>query len=145
MNLTPHFTLEELTYSSTAVEKAIDNTPPPDIVDNLKVLAEGLEQVRAFLEGPLHINSGYRCPLLNQEVGGTVNSAHTQGFAADFVCPQFGTPDAIVRFIADSGLAYDQVIQEGTWVHISFAPTMRRSALLAHFTPGKPTTYTTYA
>ena len=44
----------------------------------------------------------------------------------------------IVRKLdAETSLAFDQVIQEGTWVHISFAPTMRRMVLTAHFNGSK--------
>ena len=65
MMLTPHFSLAELTFSATAQRKQINNTPPPVIVQNLHLLAAGLEDVRAALGGlPLRINSGYRCPAL---------------------------------------------------------------------------------
>lgn len=136
MNLTPHFTLEELTFSSTATVKGIDNTPPPDVAANLQKLASGLERVRAVLNAPLHIDSGYRSPELNQIVRGVPTSAHVTGFAADFVCPGFGAPIDIVRKLTGL-LKFDQLIQEGTWVHISFAPTMRGQVLTAHFVNGK--------
>ena len=65
MKLTEHFSLAELTFSATAQRKQIDNTPPVAIVQNLHLLAAGLEDVRAALGGlPLRINSGYRCPAL---------------------------------------------------------------------------------
>jgi len=124
--LTEHFSLEELTATA---HRGIDNTPPAPIMPHLQTLAEGLEQVRALLGHPLHINSGYRSPTLNTEVGGAKNSAHMSGFAADFICPAAGSPLDICRTIVHSSIAFDQIIQEGAWVHLSFAPAMRRSIL----------------
>lgn len=142
MTLTTHFTLDELVASSTATRLGIDNTPPPQIVAALGVTAAGLEQVRTLLgDKPMHIDSGYRCPALNAAVRGAKNSAHMSGYAVDFVCPGFGTPIEIVRAIQASPIHFDLLIQEGTWVHISFAPDMRRQVLTAHFGPGG-TTYT---
>ena len=138
MNLSEHFTLEELTNSSTAQRLGIDNTAPPEVRDNLTKLASGLERVRSILAGGMHIDSGFRCPALNKAVGGVSTSAHTLGYAADFVSPAFGTPLTIVRRLAlEPDFPFDQLIQEGTWVHISFAPTMRLNVLTAHFIGGK--------
>jgi len=136
MNLTAHFTLEELTFSSTAQRLGIDNMPSPEIAAHLTVCAMGLEKVRALLGAPLHIDSGYRCPALNKAVGGVPDSAHVQGYAADFVCQDYGTPLMIARAIAGSDIAFDQVIQEGSWVHISFDPRLRHQALTATFGAG---------
>ena len=135
--ITEHFSLDELIFSSTAVRLGIDNAPPPEVVTNLATLANGLEQVRTLLGNqPMHIDSGYRSAALNQQVGGVPSSAHVQGYAADFICPAFGTPLQIVQAIAASDIQYDQVIQEGTWCHLSFAPAMRRQVLTAHFDDG---------
>lgn len=144
MNLTDHFTLEELCLSSTAERQGIDNTPDSGIVENLKVLARGLETVRALLGRPMHIDSGYRCAALNAAVKGAKDSAHVKGYAADFICPGFGNPLEIVHAISSSALAFDQCIQEGTWVHLSFDPKARKEVLTAHFGPNG-TTYTTGA
>jgi zinc D-Ala-D-Ala carboxypeptidase len=138
--LTQHFTLEELTFSSTACRLQIPNDPPPHVVDHLMRVADGLEHVRTLLGGrPIQIDSGYRCPALNRAVCGAPNSAHLDGYAADFVCRTSGEPIAIVRTIAQSSLAFDQLIQEGTWVHISFDLRMRRQVLTAHFGPNGTT------
>jgi hypothetical protein len=140
VNVSEHFTIEELTFSSTAVARGIDNQPPADAVEHLAVLAQGLEAVRALLGAPLRIDSGYRCPALNAAVRGVPTSAHTAGFAADFICPAYGTPFGIVRRIVEDGsIRFDQLIQEGTWVHISFDPKMRGEVLTAHFADGKAT------
>ena len=135
--LSPHFTLEELAFSQAASRKGIDNKPSREVVAHLATLAEGLEKVRALLGGPIRITSGYRSPALNAAIGGAKNSAHMSGFAADFVCPSFGSPLDIVKAIAASSIKFDQCIQEGMWVHISFDPDMRREVLTAHFHNGE--------
>jgi len=141
-NLTSHFTLEELVFSSTAERLGIKNQPSAAILENLKVLAAGLEQVRGELGAPMHIDSGFRCPELNAAVKGAAKSAHLDGFAADFVSNQFGTPLEIVKKIQASSIVFDQCIQEGTWVHISFDPKLRKQVLTAHFGGPGGTTYT---
>lgn len=143
MQLTEHFSLEEMTASATAAEKHIDNTPSPEIINNLTTTAQGLELVRAFLGNvPMRITSGYRCPDLNKAVGGVPDSAHLSGFAADFEAPQYGSPLHIVASLAKSGIKYDQCIMEKIWVHVSFDPKMRGEVLTANFHDGHDTTYT---
>lgn len=138
MNLSEHFTLEEFLFSSTAMVRGIDNIPPDAVIGHLKVTAQGLEQVRLLLGHPLHIDSGYRSPELNRAVRGVPTSAHTTGYAADFICPAFGTPLEIVHAIqAQRDFTFDQLIQEGTWVHISFDPKMRGQVMTAHFANGQ--------
>jgi zinc D-Ala-D-Ala carboxypeptidase len=118
MNLSDHFTVEELVQSQTAERRGIDNTPTDAIIANLRFLASRLEQVRALLGAPILISSGYRCPALNQAVGGAANSQHMQGLAADLICPRMGTPVEVCRRIAQSDLAFDQLIYEYTWCHL---------------------------
>jgi len=141
MNLTPHFTLEELTHSELAIRRGIDNTPPADVLPRLVNLAQNLEQVRALLDAPIIVTSGYRSPAVNRAVGGSAVSAHCKGDAADFICPGFGPAVEVAKRIARSHLVFDQVIYEGTWVHISFDRRLRRNVLTAHFNGG-PATYT---
>ena len=93
-----------------------------------------MEKVRELLGNkPISITSGYRSKKLNEAVGGTKTSAHMLGYACDFICPSYGKPIDIVRKIAASKLEFDQCIQEGTWVHISFAPEMRKKVMTALF------------
>lgn len=136
-DVTPHFTYDELIASQTATRFGIPNIPTNEVRKNMKVLAEGLEQVRALLGKPMTITSGFRAKELNRKVGGSKNSAHMTGYAADFTCWAYGTPIEIVKAIRDAGIQVDQVIEEGTWVHISFAPAMRNQFLKAKFTNGK--------
>jgi zinc D-Ala-D-Ala carboxypeptidase len=130
MLLAPNFSLALLVRSETAEQQGIDNSAPPEVIENLKVLAAGLEQVQALLGYPLEISSGYRCPALNTAVGGSATSQHVQGLAADFACPDFGTPLEVARAIRDSAIPFDQCILEfGNWVHLSFGPQPRGRVL----------------
>lgn len=144
MNLTDHFSLAELTASETAARRGIDNTPSAEVIKNLTRTAQLLERVRVLLGSKaILVSSGYRSPALNAAVGGSKTSAHMRGLAADFICPGFGTPQAICHRLADLGVEFDQLIQEGTWVHIGLAAEgekPRRQVLTAHF-GGNDTTY----
>lgn len=164
MNLTPHFTLEELTHSDTAVRLGIDNTPPANVIPHLVILAQGLEDVRLILTRPLNVHSGYRCEALERILcakdyaawcvrhGKPVDDVswteyfkrkmHPLGYAADFTCAPFGSPLQIVRTLKGSGLKFDQLIQEGTWVHGSFDPRLRSQVLTATFAPDGTPSYT---
>lgn len=139
--MTTHFPLAELVESATALRLRLDNVPPPEVVKNLDILAHSLEALRRYLgDRPMYITSGYRSLAVNRAVGGSLMSSHMSGWAADFKCPEYGTPLQIVQAIAMSPLSYDQCIQEGTWVHYSVAPERRGLILTAHFGP-QGTTY----
>lgn len=148
MNLTQHFTLEELIASQQAIRLGIKNEPSTIVLDNLRATAASLENVRAILNNNfISVSSGYRSFTLNRAIGGSANSAHCLGFAVDFTCPQFGTPLQICKAIMASPLKYDQLIFEGvtesnpngSWVHISFDPKLRGEDLTATFKNGKVT------
>lgn len=121
--LSEHFTYDELVFSQTAARQGIDNTPPPEVLKNLKHLAAQLERVRAALGGvPMLISSGYRCDELNVAIGGARNSQHKTGLAVDFTAPSFGTVLQTAKAVAKCGVAFDQVIYEfGRWVHLGVA------------------------
>ena len=120
MNLTAHFTLEELTASETAERNGWDNSPNEQELANLVRLAEFLEQVKEVLAGkPIIISSGLRTKKVNDAVGSKDTSQHRIGCAADFKVPGM-TPDEVVKAIVASGIGYDQVIREfDRWTHIS--------------------------
>lgn len=130
MRLSDHFTLAELTASQTAARKKIDNTPPPAVIERLRDTARRMEAVRRLLGNlPISVSSGYRSPRLNRAIGGAKNSAHMTGEAVDFNCYGFGDPLDVCKAIVESPLFFDQLIEEGTWVHISFAGMLRRHVL----------------
>lgn len=137
MNLTEHFTFEEAVASSVAIRKGIRNEPNQEQIMNIHEAAEHLEEVRKLLGHPIMIDSWLRVPALNSAVGGSKTSSHIDGWAIDFTCPSFGRPLDIAIAIAESKINFDQLIQEGTWIHISFAPAMRRQILTARFNNGK--------
>lgn len=123
MQLTPHFTLAELTVSQRAARLGIPNQPDQKALRNLVRMAQTLELVRAALGFPLVVSSGYRSPLLNSKTpGASTTSAHARGLAADFTAPRFGTPFDVCREVMASGIVFDQLIYEyGEWVHIGLA------------------------
>lgn len=123
MNLTAHFTYEELYASEIADRNNIDNEPKEQwIKDNLLFLAQNLESVRRLLGNPIHVNSAYRSLPVNNLLGSKPTSAHCKGLAADIVCPNFGSPIDIVNAIIGSAIQYDQVILEyDRWCHIGFS------------------------
>ena len=128
MNLSPHFTLDELTHTD---HREIDNTPTQDEISNLQQLANFLEEVKTVLGGkPIMISSGFRCKALNDAVGSKDSSQHRTGFAADFRVPGM-TPDEVVRAVIASNIGYDQIIREfDRWTHISVSDKPRKQALI---------------
>ena len=125
MQLTPHFSLAELTVTKTK----LDNTPSKEVIEVLRTTAFYMEKVRELLGNvAITVNSGYRSPDVNRAVGGTSNSSHTYGYAVDFTA--YGhTPLTISNILSKSNLKFDQLIYEKTWVHISFDPRMRGNIL----------------
>lgn len=136
MNLSEHFTLDEATYSETAVRLGIDNQPSTVQLENMKHSASQLEKVRE-LSGALRINSWLRLPAVNVAVGGSKVSSHMDGWAID-VSSSKHTPYELCKMVKDSGLKFDQMIHEfGRWMHISFAPEMRQQELTIFKPEGK--------
>jgi hypothetical protein len=134
-HLTPHFTLDELTASESAERNGWDNTPNDAELENLKRLADFLEQVKVVLGGkPIMINSAFRSKKVNDSVGSRDTSQHRIGCAADIRVPGM-TPDEVVRKVIASGISYDQVIREfDRWTHISIPNSVdtspRKQALI---------------
>lgn len=132
MNLSEHFTLEELTHTD---HRELDNTPNDAEMANLVRLADFLEEVKTVLGGkPVMVNSAFRSKAVNDAVGSKDTSQHRIGCAADLRIPGM-TPDEVVRAIIASGIKYDQVIREfDRWTHISIpnkdGDKPRRQALI---------------
>jgi hypothetical protein len=133
MQISEHFTLEELTFSEAAARLGLDNTPSPIVGANLKLVAASMEETRTLLGGkPIVVHSGYRSPQVNKAVGGVPTSAHMKGLACDFVCPAFGTPAEVTSVILKSDVDYDHLILEYGWIHVGLAQEgllSRREAL----------------
>ena len=135
MNLSPHFTLDELTVSEAAARNGWDNTPNEQELENLKRLAAFLEEVKTVLGGkPIMVNSAFRSKAVNDAVGSKDTSQHRVGCAADIRVPGM-TPDEVVKAVIASKIGYDQVIREfDRWTHISVpnnpGDSPRRQALI---------------
>ena len=117
MKLTSNFSLEELSHTD---HREFDNTPPADVIENLKRLAMILEQVRSLFNGsPVMVNSAYRSLEVNRAVGSSDGSQHRFGCAADIRIPG-QTPDMVVQTIIKANIPFDQLIREfDAWTHIS--------------------------
>ena len=126
VQLTKHFTLEELCASATAKARGIQNKPNAQQIISLVYLAAYvLEPLREAMHEPIPISSGFRCEQLNRAVGGVSNSQHMRGQAAD-LCIGGDMKKGRKWFdYIKTHLNFDQLIWEhssnGTyWVHVSF-------------------------
>jgi zinc D-Ala-D-Ala carboxypeptidase len=142
MQLSPHFSLAELTTTSTGLA----NTPNAEEIERLRTLAAFGEKVRALLGNrPITVDSAFRSEAVNEAVGGVPNSAHRLGFAMDIVVAGL-TPYEVATILDAAGhrgeLVFDQLILEQmptpTWVHVarryqheSDTPRMQRLTKLA--------------
>ena len=132
MQVSEHFTLEELTHTD---HREFDNTPNEQERVNLGRLATMLERVKEVLGGkPIMINSAFRSKAVNDAVGSKDTSQHRIGCAADIRVPGM-TPDEVVKAIMASDIGYDQIIREfNSWTHISvpnsFSTLPRKQALI---------------
>ena len=152
-NLSPNFTLEELTHTD---HRELDNTPTEhekciidgkevtvNAVANLTRLANFLEQLKTTLGGkPIMVNSAFRSEAVNGAVGSKNTSDHRRGCAADIRVPGM-TPDEVVRAVIASDLPYQQVIREfDRWTHIAITTnegdTPKKSKLIIDKTGTKP-------
>ncbi len=127
MQLSPHFTLAELTFSETAKRHGINNTPDAAGIEKLRRICETiLEPVRAHFGRPVHVNSGYRSVAVNKRIPGSSNtSQHTLCEAVDFEVP--GVSNYDVAHWCQDNLDFGQLILEfyvpgqpsSGWVHCS--------------------------
>jgi uncharacterized protein YcbK (DUF882 family) len=125
MKLTKNFSLEELTKSQTAIRLGINNQPDDTQLSNLVALCESvLQPIRDHYGLPVQISSGFRCPELNQKIGGSATSDHCRGCAADI---EVTGVDNFMLAEHIKQMNFRQLILEfydGTplsgWVHISY-------------------------
>jgi zinc D-Ala-D-Ala carboxypeptidase len=166
LQLSPHFWLSEFERSETATRLGLRNEANGTQLTNLKRLAGVAEDVRRVLgDKPMSVSSGLRTLIVNGLVKHLIEpsqlpllgkrpdlmaalqrdpSVHKDGLALDFTCPAFGTPRDICVRLADSAVQFDQLICEGTWVHVGIAPEgikPRHQVLTAVFEAGKKVRY----
>ena len=151
ISLTPHFELSEFVVSKTAQDHELDNTPPAEVVENLRALCvHTLEPLREALGLPIIITSGYRCKQLNRLlVGHSDKSQHMNGEAADFYVgwngPEKEKPSrwnllikAFRQIITDENIVFDQCIIYPSFIHVSYVRSghKNRSRLTKAFANG---------
>jgi uncharacterized protein YcbK (DUF882 family) len=143
--LSKNFSLAEFTKSETAIRKGLDNTPTPEVIENLQKLVDNIVQpVRDHYGKSVKINSGYRAPEVNASVGGSKTSDHCKGQAADIEITGVANGD-LAQYIVDN-YKFTQVILEfytkgvpdSGWVHVSYDPAnLKCQALTAVKQDGK--------
>ena len=148
MNLSPNFTLSEMTKSETALRHGMDNTPGDTEIANLKLLAEKvLQPIRDHYKRGVKVNSGFRHPDVNARVGGSRTSDHTRGMAADIEIP--GVANAELAEWIQQNLDYTQLILEfytpgvpdSGWVHVSYDPANLKKQVLTAMRENGKTVY----
>ena len=91
MQLTENFDLHEFACNDgTAV--------PPELMQNVRKLADNLQVLRDHLGEPVRINSAYRHPNYNKRIGGAPDSMHLRAMAAD-ITVKSKTPKQVKAFI----------------------------------------------
>jgi|TARA_R100000458_G_scaffold14680_1_gene12473 zinc D-Ala-D-Ala carboxypeptidase len=144
--ISKHISYKEGVRSNTATRKGIDNTPNDEQLENMKLVAEQVfEPLRIYVNGPIKINSFFRCPELNKAIGGSSKSQHCKGQAMD-IDDTFGhmTNAEMYNFIKEH-LDFDQMIWEfgdddnPDWVHVSYVSSKdnRNRCLKAYKENGK--------
>ena len=142
--LSPHFTLGEMTKSSSHPE--VYNIPSHEAIANLKRLCGWLEVLRERYnerygvgEEPIRINSGYRSPQLNRAIHGNANSNHMTGCACDIRVS--GMEQALryavilMDYADESKQEFDELLIErnrygAIWVHFAVRPKENRRKIL---------------
>jgi zinc D-Ala-D-Ala carboxypeptidase len=145
MKLSKHLTLAEVIKSQTAIQKGIDNTPTYEHLENLKLIANRVfEPLRAFLNKPIRVNSGYRSEALNKAIGGSKTSQHCKGEALDI-----DEGKEAFDYIKDN-LEFDQLIWEfgdnnnPDWIHVSYNRFKNRKQVLNAVKKNGKTKYVNY-
>lgn len=137
MRLSKNFTLEEFERSQTAKRLDLDNSIPPEYIPNVKALVDNvLQPLRDAFGEPIMISSGYRNPTVNGIIGGSKNSSHCRGEAADFTIK--GIDNIEVAEWIENNCQFDQLILEfysetspnGGWVHCSYRRKNNRQQTL---------------
>jgi zinc D-Ala-D-Ala carboxypeptidase len=130
MKLSNNFHLEEFIFSQTAQRLGIKNQPNQIHINNMNALcANILQPLRDSIGLPIKITSGYRSPELNKAIGGSQNSQHSNGEAADIVVIGL-TPQQVCLKIIELNLPFDQLIHEfNSWTHVSYSSRQRRQRL----------------
>ena len=149
MSISKHISYKEGVYSRTAMRRGIKNNPNAEQMKNMVAIAEEVfEPLRAWVGGPIKINSFFRSPELNKTIGGSGKSQHCHGQAID-LDDTFGraTNAEMFEFIKKH-LDFDQIIWEfgddenPDWVHVSYvSPDQNRNRCLKAYKKSGRTNY----
>ena len=127
MKISKHISYKEGVHSNTAKRKGIENTPDEEQLANMKTLAEKIfEPLRKWVDGPIKINSFFRCPELNKAIGGSSRSQHCKGQAIDIDDTFKRASNSDMYYWIKNNLNFDQMIWEfgdddnPDWVHVSY-------------------------
>jgi len=145
MQLTENFSLNEMIKSETALRHGLDNTPPEEAINNLRLLCEHvLQPLRTAYGRGIKVNSGYRAPDVNAAVGGSRTSDHCKGQAADIEIPGVANYDLalyISQYFYFTQLIlefYTPGVPDSGWVHVSYDPNnLKRQVMTAMREHGK--------
>ena len=144
--ISKHITYKEATRSVTALRLGIENVPNDYELQNMELVAEKVfEPLRKAVNGPIKINSFFRCEELNKAIGGSSRSQHCQGRAIDIDDVYGYVSNSYMYYYIKDNLDFDQLIWEfGTdtepdWVHVSYvdSDSNRKRCLLAYKENGK--------
>ena len=144
--ISAHISYKEGVYSTTALRQGIDNTPNDEQLENMELVAnEVFEPLRAYVGGPIKINSFFRCPKLNKAIGGSCKSQHCNGQAIDIDDTYGKMTNAEMYHWIKENLDFDQMIWEfgdddnPNWIHVSYvsAQENRNRCLRASRSKGK--------
>ena len=130
MNLSPHFTFDELTRTGQTALQAVNRQEAQACMGALTALATTvLEPIRANF-GAVKVNSAFRGPAVNTAVGGSKTSQHMSGQAADIVVPGVALEVVFSWIVKESGIPFGQAILEGpggkvSWIHVSLGEPYR--------------------
>ena len=147
--ISEHISYREGVYSNTATRRGIDNTPDDDQLSNMELVAEEVfEPLRVYVDGPIKINSFFRCPELNKAIGGSGKSQHCQGQAIDLDDTFGRATNAEMYHFIKKHLDFDQMIWEfgdddnPDWVHVSYvSPEENRNRCLKAYREDGKTRY----
>ena len=125
--ISEHISYKEGVYSTTAMRREIDNTPNDEQLNNMELIAEKIfEPLRKWVDGPIKINSFFRCPELNKVIGGSGKSQHCHGQAIDIDDTYGIVANSEMYHWIKENLDFDQMIwefgddDEPNWIHVSY-------------------------
>tara|TARA_R110002012_G_scaffold19948_1_gene71101 strand:+ start:3079 stop:3546 length:468 start_codon:yes stop_codon:yes gene_type:complete len=134
MKLSKNFTMSELTRSSTAKRKGINNEPSEAVRAKLRFLVNELLQPMRDKLGPIRVTSGYRSPKLNRAIGGSTKSQHCKGEAVDLQFFEKGLMrnKIMYDYLIENEIEFDQLINEFdfSWIHLSVKKKGNRNRIL---------------